>query len=145
LALCLIAMIFAKSAYLKQIGKLAFLPGVFNINEPIIFGAPIVLNPILAIPFIVGPFITTTLTYLAMTLNLVNKTSMLAPFTVPFPIMGYMITQADVRAIFLMLINFAIYLVIYYPFTMMYDRQLLKQEKEEKAEEDSENSSSVTA
>lgn len=135
LALCLIAMLFAKSAYLKEIGKLSFLPGVFNINEPIIFGAPVVLNPILAIPFIVGPFITTTLTYFAMTLNLVNKTSMLAPFTVPFPIMGYMITQADIRAVFLMLINFAIYLVIYYPFVKMYDKQLLAKEKEEKQEE----------
>lgn len=145
LALCLIAMIFAKSAYLKQIGKLAFVPGIFNINEPIIFGAPIVLNPILAIPFIVGPFITSTITYIAMSLDLVNKTSMLAPFTVPFPIMGYMITQADVRAIFLMILNFVIYLLIYYPFTMMYDRQLLKEEKEEKKEEDAEKSDSVMA
>lgn len=135
LALCLIAMIFAKSAYLKEIGKLSFLPGVFNINEPIIFGAPVVLNPLLAIPFIVGPFITSTLTYLAMTLNLVNKTSMLAPFTLPFPIMGYMITQADIRAVFLMIINFAIYLVIYYPFVKMYDKQLLAKEKNEKAKE----------
>ncbi|MCI1894196.1 MAG: PTS transporter subunit EIIC [Lactobacillus sp.] len=138
LALCLIAMLFAKSAYLKQIGKLAFIPGVFNINEPIIFGAPVVLNPLLAIPFIVGPFITSTITYFAMYFDLVNKTSMLAPFTVPFPIMGYMITQADVRAVVLMLLNFAIYLAIYYPFTMMYDKQLLKQEREEKAEEDAE-------
>ena len=131
LALCVIAMFFAKSAYLKEIGKLSVVPGIFNINEPIIFGAPVVLNPLLAIPFIVGPFITSTLTYFAMSMDLVNKTSMLAPFTVPFPIMGYMITQADVRAILLMLINFAIYLAIYYPFVMMYDKQLLAKENEE--------------
>lgn len=135
LALCLIAMIFAKSAYLKEIGKLSFLPGVFNINEPIIFGAPIVLNPILAIPFILGPFITSNLTYFAMHFNLVNKTSMLAPFTVPFPIMGYMITQADVRAIILMLLNFVVYLLVYYPFVKMYDKQLLAKEKKEAAKE----------
>ncbi|MFD1441516.1 PTS sugar transporter subunit IIC [Lacticaseibacillus hegangensis] len=145
LALCLIAAFFAKSAYLKQVGRLALVPGIFNINEPIIFGAPVVLNPLLAVPFIVGPFITTTLTYLAMTFDLVNKTSMLAPFTVPFPIMGYMITQADWRAIVLMVINFAIYLVIYYPFTMMYDKQLLKQEREEKAEEDEEAAEAKTS
>ena len=131
LALCVIAAFCCKSAYLKEVGRLALLPGIFNINEPIIFGAPIVLNPILAIPFIVGPFITTTVTYFAMYFNLLNKTSVNAPFTVPFPLMGYMTTLGDVRAIFWMLLNFVIYLVIYYPFTKMYDKQLLKKEQTE--------------
>ncbi|WP_205415528.1 PTS sugar transporter subunit IIC [Latilactobacillus curvatus] len=135
LALCVVAVFFAKSAYLKEIGKLSIVPGIFNINEPIIFGAPVVLNPLLAVPFIVGPFITSSITYFAMSMNMVNKTSMLAPFTVPFPIMGYMITQADMRAIILMLLNFAIYLVIYYPFVMMYDKQLLKEEHKELSNE----------
>jgi PTS system cellobiose-specific IIC component len=129
LALCLLAMLIAKSAYLKEIGKLAIIPGIFNINEPIIFGAPVVLNPILAIPFVLGPFLTATLTYICMSLDLVNKTSMLAPFTVPFPIMGYMITQADWRAVILMLVNFGIYMLVYYPFVKSYDKQLLKQEQ----------------
>lgn len=134
LALCVIAVLFAKSAYLKEIGKLSIVPGIFNINEPIIFGAPVVLNPLLAIPFIIGPVVTASITYVAMSLELVNKTSMLAPFTVPFPIMGYMITQADFRAVILMLINFVVYLIIYYPFVKMYDKQLLLQETEEGSE-----------
>src|SRR5699024_2187733 len=54
LALVVLFM-FSKSAYLKDLGKLSFLPGLFNINEPIIFGAPIVMNPILGIPFILAP------------------------------------------------------------------------------------------
>jgi len=66
-----------------------------------------------------------------MYFNLLNKTSVNAPFTVPFPLMGYMTTLGDVRAIFWMLLNFVIYLVIYYPFTKMYDKQLLKKEQAE--------------
>ncbi|MDZ7544023.1 PTS sugar transporter subunit IIC, partial [Clostridium perfringens] len=62
LALCIL-FIFSKSAYLKQVGKFSIIPGIFNINEPIMFGAPIVLNPILAIPFVVGPVINCTITY----------------------------------------------------------------------------------
>ncbi|EGT4160192.1 PTS sugar transporter subunit IIC, partial [Clostridioides difficile] len=62
--LALVVMfMFSKSQYLKSLGRLGFLPGLFNINEPIIFGAPIVMNPILGIPFIIGPIIMTILSY----------------------------------------------------------------------------------
>ncbi len=83
-------------------GKVAIVPGLFNINEPIIFGAPIVLNPILAIPFVLGPVVTTTITYIAMNLNLVAKVSVVTPFTIPAPIKAYLSTNGgDWRAIIL--------------------------------------------
>lgn len=129
LALCVL-FLFSKSAYLKQVGKFSIIPGIFNINEPIIFGAPIVLNPIIAIPFIVGPVINCTITYIAMTLGWVNKVSIMAPWVLPSPIKAAMSTN-DWRAAVLVIINFTIALAIYYPFFKMYEKNLLKEEAEQ--------------
>ncbi len=60
LALVVLFM-FSRSNYLKQLGRLSILPGIFNINEPMIFGTPIVMNPLLAIPFILVPIANTSL------------------------------------------------------------------------------------
>ena len=128
LALCILFM-FSKSTYLKQIGKLSVVPGIFNINEPIIFGAPIVLNPILAIPFIVGPFLTSTITYIAMKFDLVAKVSVVTPFAIPAPIKAYLSTNGDWRAVVLVLINFAIYFAVFAPFVKAYDKQMLAEEE----------------
>ena len=67
-----VLFLFSKSNYLKQLGRLSILPGIFNINEPVIFGAPIVMNPILGIPFLVAPLITTTISYFATTTGIVQ-------------------------------------------------------------------------
>lgn len=128
LALCILFMM-SKSAYLKQIGKLSVVPGIFNINEPIIFGAPIVLNPILAIPFIVGPFLTSTVTYIAMKFELVAKVSVVTPFAIPAPIKAYLSTNGDWRAVVLVLVNFAIYFAVFAPFVRAYDKQMLAEEE----------------
>ncbi|MFC6315337.1 PTS sugar transporter subunit IIC [Lapidilactobacillus achengensis] len=131
LALCLLFMFTCKSSYLKQIGRLSFVPGLFNINEPIMFGAPTVLNPILAIPFIVGPFITSSLAWFALHFKLVNNASVIVPFTIPSPLKTYFMTNGDWRAIVLVTINFFIYLALYYPFVKVYDREMLKKESGE--------------
>lgn len=128
LALCILFMM-SKSTYLKQIGKLSVVPGIFNINEPIIFGAPIVLNPILAIPFIVGPFLTSTVTYIAMKFELVAKVSVVTPFAIPAPIKAYLSTNGDWRAVVLVFINFAIYFAVFAPFVRAYDKQMLAEEE----------------
>ncbi|WP_237449203.1 PTS transporter subunit EIIC, partial [Paenibacillus sp. OT2-17] len=57
---------FSKSKQLKQMGRLAIGPGLFNINEPLIFGMPIVLNPIILIPFLITPVISVLITYLCI-------------------------------------------------------------------------------
>ena len=144
LALCLLFMMCAKSSYLKQIGRLSLVPGLFNINEPIMFGAPTVLNPILAIPFIVGPFITGTLAYIACSLHLVNNASVIVPFTIPSPFKVYLMTNGDWRAIIIVIINFAIYMGLYYPFVKVYDKQMVAQEKQDEKEEQ-EEAEGVTA
>lgn len=127
LALCILFMM-SKSTYMKQIGKLSLIPGIFNINEPIMFGAPIVLNPILAIPFVTAPVVTTTITYIAMKFDFVAKVSVVTPFAIPAPIKAYLSTNGDWRAIVLVLVNFAIYFAIYYPFVKAYDKKMYADE-----------------
>jgi len=121
-------MLFSKSNYLKKLGKACLLPGLCNINEPVIFGVPVMLNPILAIPFIVGPLVTGTISYIAMALNLVARPSVLAPWTLPAPIGAFFATGGDYRAVVLVLINIAIMMAIFYPFFKAYEKKLIKEE-----------------
>ena len=92
------------------------------------YGAPVAVNPILAIPFIIGPIITTCVTYFAMAWGLVAKVSVMAPWTLPSPIKAFLSTN-DWRAVILVIINFAIYVIVYYPFFKAYESQLLSEEK----------------
>lgn len=127
LALCVL-LLTSKSAYLKEVGKFSIIPGLFNISEPIMYGAPVAVNPILAIPFIIGPIITTCVTYFAMSWGLVAKVSVMAPWTLPSPIKAFLSTN-DWRSVVLVMINFAIYVIVYYPFFKAYEKELLSEEK----------------
>lgn len=122
--------LFSKSKYLKSLGKLSVVPGLFNINEPIIFGAPIVMNPILAIPFIVAPMITTTLSYFLTVTNVVPMMMARLPFSMISPIAAWMSTNWHVMAGILVVINFFITLAIYYPFFKVFEKQQLQRETE---------------
>ncbi len=126
---------FAKSTYGKQLGRTALVPGIFNINEPIIFGAPIVLNPTLIIPFIITPLVTATLAWIATSLGLVSRVVLTAPWTLPGPVGAFMATGGDWRASVLNVICILISIVIYYPFMKIYDNKLLAEEKGEALEE----------
>ncbi|WP_430536201.1 PTS sugar transporter subunit IIC [Listeria rocourtiae] len=141
LGLVLAMLFFSKSSYLKALGKTTLVPSIFNINEPVIFGTPIVLNPMLIIPFIFIPLITTTISYFATTLGFISPTYVMAPWTLPAPIGAYLSTGGDWRAIVLVLVNIAISFVIYIPFFKMYDQKLLAEEKAQ-AEENKETHSS---
>lgn len=119
----------AKSKHLKEIGKLSILPGLFNINEPVIFGVPIVLNPLLLIPFIVAPLVATTTSYFAMSSGLVPKlTGVTLPWTTPVGIYGFLATNGSIAAVVLTVVNLAIIGLIYYPFFKVYDEQKVKEE-----------------
>ncbi|UOY92523.1 PTS sugar transporter subunit IIC [Ectobacillus sp. JY-23] len=128
LGLVLAMLFFSKSQYGKALGRTTLVPSIFNINEPVIFGAPIVLNPILIIPFVIIPIITATLSYFATVLGFVNPTYIMVPWTLPAPIGAYLATGGDWRAIILVLVNIAISFFIYLPFFKMYDKRLLEQE-----------------
>ncbi|MBE9388623.1 PTS sugar transporter subunit IIC [Vagococcus salmoninarum] len=125
-----ILMMFSKSESLRSLGRLSFLPGLFNINEPVIFGAPIVMNPILGIPFIIAPLVTTTLSYFLTVSNIVPMMVNRMPFTIPSPIAAWMSTDYSLRAGGLVIVNFLISLAIYYPFFKAFEKQQLAIENE---------------
>lgn len=130
-----VLFLFSKSNYLKQLGRLSILPGIFNINEPVIFGAPIVMNPILGIPFLVAPLITTTISYFATTTGIVPMMAARLGFAIPAPIAAWMSTNWSVAAGILVVVNFLITLAIYYPFFKVFEKQQLEREEEQATQE----------
>lgn len=120
-----------KSQYGKTLAKTTLIPSLFNINEPLIFGTPIVLNPTLMIPFVLTPIINAIIAWFATSLGLVNKVVALAPWTLPGPIGAFLATGSDWRAIVLSLLLILLSTIIYLPFVRIYDKQLLEQENED--------------
>lgn len=125
----------SRSAHLRSIAKLGLVPGMFNINEPIIFGSPIVMNPVLFIPFITAPLVNAVIAWIATRTNMVNHVISLAPWTTPGPIGAAWSTGWDYRAVILVGVLIVISTLIYYPFFKMYERQLLQQEQPVAAED----------
>ncbi len=123
----------SKSSYAKNLGKTVFAPACFNINEPIIFGTPIVLNPTLMIPFILSPVVCAIIAYICTTIGLVSRVSVTAPWTLPGPIGAYLATGGDWRAAVLNVVLIIISTVIYYPFFKMWDNELLEEEGKKEA------------
>ncbi|EOL46462.1 PTS system, cellobiose-specific IIC component [Enterococcus caccae ATCC BAA-1240] len=128
IGLALLLAFKTKSQFASKLGKATLAPAIFNINEPLIFGTPIVLNPILIIPFILTPMVTATIAWFATQLGLVNRVIFTAPWTLPGPIGAYLATGGDWRAAVLNVILIIISIVIYYPFVMIYDNNELEKE-----------------
>lgn len=122
-----ILMLFSKAPYLKSMGRAALLPGICNINEPVIFGVPIMLNPLLFVPFVLGPAVSGVLSYFVMQFGLVGKPYILVPWTLPAPIGAYLATGGDWRAILLVVVNIAITTILYFPFLKAYERKLIRE------------------
>lgn len=127
LGLIIASLIFAKSKQVKAISKASFVPGIFNINEPAIFGFPIMLNYKLIIPFIFAPLASSMVSALIQMWAQVTWTS-LVPWTLPAPIGAYLSSGGNIVAIFMPIITIGIATLIYAPFLISYDRDLLKQE-----------------
>ncbi|MDN6900016.1 PTS sugar transporter subunit IIC [Oenococcus sicerae] len=119
---------FAKSAQMKGIGKLSLVPGLFNINEPTLFGLPIVLNPLLALPFILMPALSMLSTYLLIQIHVLPYlTGVMVPWTTPPIISGFLIGGWKV-AIWQTVVLIASFFV-YFPFARRYDKILYEEEQ----------------
>lgn len=125
----LIVMLFiCKSRRIKELGKLTIIPSVFGIGEPLIYGLPVVLNPIIAIPFVITPVVNVLISGLAFTTHLVPYTNgVMLPWTTP-PIISGWLTTGSWRGAALQIIEIIIGIFIYYPFAKMLDRQYLNEE-----------------
>lgn len=122
-----------KSRQMKDIGRLAIGPGLFNVNEPVIFGLPIVLNASILIPWVLTPLIVTTINYFSMASGLVPApTGVTVPWTVPLFFNGMMATNSLMGGL-LQLIDVAIVGVMWYPFLKVVDKANLALTVEEAA------------
>ncbi|MGG4178892.1 PTS cellobiose transporter subunit IIC [Virgibacillus pantothenticus] len=128
LALTILFVWRARSRHLKGLGRGSIWASFFNISEPIVFGAPIVMNPLLFIPFILAPLAVGLITYFSMSIGLVGEPYVIVPWTTPPPFSG-ILTTGDWRGGVLMTINIIVAMFIYYPFFRLYDKKLLEEEQ----------------
>lgn len=132
LGLLIAAIIAAKSKQMKSVSKLSIIPGIFNINEPVIFGLPIVYNPFMLIPFILVPTIGFIITYVAIAIGFMPPFSgVQIPWTAPPIISGFILSGFSGALI--QLIILAISVAIYWPFMKAQDKNLVEQEKSTEA------------
>ncbi|EPM6861870.1 PTS cellobiose transporter subunit IIC [Enterococcus hirae] len=118
----LMAFVLKKKQY-RDVGRLALAPGIFNVNEPAIFGLPIVLNATILIPWVVAPLVVTTFNYLMMAAGIVPPpTGVSVPWTVPIIASGVLATNSWLDGL-LQVVDFVIVAFIWYPFLKVLDKQ----------------------
>ena len=134
LSLLIVMLFFAKSKKNKALAKMAIIPGLFTINEPVVFGYPLILNPIMAIPFISVPIIQILVAYFVMAAGIVPPlTGVQVPFGVPVLVGAFI--GGSWQAAVLQVVCIAIGVLVWFPFFKMSDRQEYKLEIGEATEE----------
>lgn len=134
IALALI-MCRSKEPGFRKVSRLSLPTQIFQINEPIFFGFPIVLNPLLMIPYVFNALVLTAGTYLLMDWQVIPKPFVNVPWTTP-PIIGhYLVTGGDWRAAVWGVLSILIAMAVYYPFAKAAERQRLAAEAAGKAHE----------
>lgn len=135
LSLVIAMVLFCKSKRITELGKLSGIPALFGINEPIIFGLPIVLNPVMIVPFVIVPTVNIVISYFAMATGMVPICSGInIPWTTPIFISGLLATNWVGALLQVALLILGVFL--YMPFIKILDKQYLKEEYEAKNEEE---------
>lgn len=126
-------LIFAKSKLLKSIGKIAIGPGIFNINEPVTFGLPVVLNPVLMIPYILSPLAIVTVLYFGTAAGIFPILDKMVSWTCPIFVSGFLAAAGGIgqriMGVVSQIIAFALSFVIWLPFIRAWDKVNVKLEK----------------
>jgi len=128
IGLLIAILLVSKRDDMREITKLSLAPGIFNINEPVIFGMPIMLNPILAIPFIATPLITGTIGYIATSLGFAAKAVVMVPWPMPPIVNAYLATAGDIGAVVTQIICIIVSILIYLPFVKVSNKAAIKNE-----------------
>lgn len=128
LGLVIMMAFLGKSNRMKTLGKLSLPAGIFGINEPIIFGLPMVLNPLMAIPFILVPVINTIIAYLATVVGIMPITlGVQLPWTTPIIASGFLVT-GSVMGSLVQIVQLVVDILVYYPFFKLLDKKYLDEE-----------------
>ena len=130
-AICLLIsiLIFSKTRSRRSLGLTAAFPMIFNINELMVFGLPIIFNPLMLIPFLTVPLVCYTSAYIAISTGIVPMITSQVEWTTPVIMGGYYAT-GSVAGSLLQLFNIAIGIAIYFPFVKILDRQTARENKE---------------
>lgn len=129
LAVVLLILLVARSKRLRQVARVAFVPQLFNINEPVLFGLPIMLNPLCFIPYVLGQFVSTTGIYIAVATGLIGHSNgTQVSWTIPPFIATALTNTTPVRAVLFQLFLLAVIMLIWYPFVKMMDKQYIAEE-----------------
>lgn len=122
-----------KSERLRSMGKISIVPAIFNIAEPIQYGAPIMFNPILGIPWIAFYTINMGIIWCCMNFGIMGKAVIAASSNIPMPFFQYLCTL-DWRAVLIFVVMFIVSGLIWYPFIKVYDKKCLDEENNLQAE-----------
>ena len=118
-----------KSKRNKAIGRASVVPTFFGVNEPILFGAPLVLNPVFFIPFIFAPIVNVWIFKFFVDVLKMNSFSIFLPWTTPGPLGIVMGTGFAFWSFVLAIVLIVVDVMIYYPFLKVYDEQILEEER----------------
>ena len=134
-SICLIAalLIASRSGGSRRLAKISFLPGVFNINEILLFGLPVILNPTFLLPFVFTPLILTATSFTAVSLGFVPLPAHEIAWTTP-PIIGGFLATNGISGSVLQLLNLVIGTLIYIPFVKISDREKAARQKKAMAD-----------
>lgn len=134
LGLTIFIAFLAKSDQLKVLGRASIAPAIFNINEPIIFGMPIVYNPYLAIPFFLAPMVSGSVGYFALKTGFIKPIIAQVPWPSPVGLGAFIGTAGDIKAALVAVICAIVAFLIWFPFVKFYDIKLVNEEKAKAAE-----------
>ncbi|WP_413739858.1 PTS sugar transporter subunit IIC [Sodalis sp. RH14] len=123
-------LLVSRSVHLRTIGRMGVVPSFFNINEPILFGTPIIMNPVMFLPFTLVPMINATFAWTATRLGWVAQVVQLTPWTTPAPIGASWAANWTLSPVIMCLFCMVMSAVMYYPFLKAYERALLRKQDE---------------
>lgn len=127
----IIAMIIvAKSQRMRMMSKLSAVPAIFNINEPIVFGLPIIMNPLMLIPITLAPIVSVTITYVSILIGFMKPFNrVIVPWPTPPIFSGFLVSGW--QGIVVQIVVIIVSTLIYYPFIVALDKQYKEEEKEQ--------------
>ena len=130
IGLVIAILIFSKREDNRTIAGISVVPGLFNINETMTFGVPLVLNPILDIPFILAPVVTVIIGYILVSSGFCPKIVLEVPWTMPPVLFGFVATGGKPMGAVAQLIVLAVSVLVYIPFLIAYEKFQAKQAAE---------------
>jgi PTS system cellobiose-specific IIC component len=119
----------SRSLQLRSAGKLGLLPSLFNINEPILFGFPVIMNPLFLVPFLFAPLFNATLAWYLTDWGWLDRFVAILPWSMPSPIGAAWSANGSWRTALMSLFAFTNAWIIYYPFFKVHERLLLENKR----------------